>query len=118
MRAQLGARSRSLLREHPNAGAVQYGLIAEEVAKVYPELVIRDEAGVVQGVRYEELTPLLLSQSQQQQRKIDLQAAEIASFEQHQKMIESQLAQLRERSEAVQAVLSKLQRRDEQLTSR
>jgi hypothetical protein len=37
------------LKTQPN-GALQYGLIAEEVDKVYPELVIRDEAGKVQGV--------------------------------------------------------------------
>ena len=57
------------LKIDPN-GAIQYGLIAEEVTKVYPELVIRDEAGKIQGVRYEELAPMLLNQSQQQQREI------------------------------------------------
>ena len=42
------------LKSEPE-GAVQYGLIAEEVDKIYPELVIRDEAGRIQGVRYDEL---------------------------------------------------------------
>jgi hypothetical protein len=51
-------------------GAVQYGLIAEEVDKVYPELVIRDDAGKIQGVRYEELAPMLLNELQDQQRKV------------------------------------------------
>ena len=45
-------------------GAVQYGLIAEEVDKVYPELVIRDAKGAIQGVRYEELAPMLLGEMQ------------------------------------------------------
>jgi Chaperone of endosialidase len=54
-------------------GAVQYGLIAEEVAKVYPELVIRDEKGRIDGVRYDELAPMLLNEVQQQQQKIDAQ---------------------------------------------
>jgi hypothetical protein len=49
-------------------GARQYGLIAEEVAKVYPELVIRDEKGRIDGVRYDELAPMLLNEVQQQQR--------------------------------------------------
>jgi hypothetical protein len=31
-------------------GALQYGLIAEDVAKVYPELVIRNEAARIDGV--------------------------------------------------------------------
>jgi hypothetical protein len=45
-------------------GAVQYGLIAEEVAKVYPELVIRGESGRIDGVRYDELAPMLLNEMQ------------------------------------------------------
>jgi uncharacterized protein involved in exopolysaccharide biosynthesis len=51
-------------------GTRQYGLIAEEVAKVYPELVIRDETGRIDGVRYDELAPMLLNEVQQQQQKI------------------------------------------------
>jgi len=43
-------------------------LIAEEVARVYPELVIRDDSGKIQGVHYEELAPMLLSEVQRQQR--------------------------------------------------
>ena len=62
------------LKTNP-AGAVQYGLIAEEVAKVYPELVIRDDAGKIEGVRYEELAPLLLNEVQQQQHKLARQTA-------------------------------------------
>jgi hypothetical protein len=38
-----------LLKTDPK-GVVQYGLIAEEVAKVYPELVIRDENGRIDGM--------------------------------------------------------------------
>jgi hypothetical protein len=62
-------------------GAVQYGLIAEEVAKVYPELVIHDGNGRIDGVRYDELAPMLLNEMKQQRKemtgKIDAQAAEI-----------------------------------------
>lgn len=54
-------------------GAVQYGLIAEEVDKVYPELVIRDASGKIQGVRYDELAPMLLNEWQKQQRTIAAQ---------------------------------------------
>jgi hypothetical protein len=58
------------LKSEPN-GPVQYGLIAEEVARVYPELVIRDGLGKIQGVRYEELVPMLLNEAQQQRQEID-----------------------------------------------
>jgi hypothetical protein len=40
------------------------------VAKVFPELVIRDDAGTVQGVRYDELAPMLLNEVQQQAAEI------------------------------------------------
>jgi hypothetical protein len=76
--APIGARAEKLQQLRPVSfhlksdpkGAVQYGLIAEEVGKVYPELVIRDEAGRIQGVRYEELAPMLLSEMQQQAAEI------------------------------------------------
>jgi len=62
-------------------GTRQFGLIAEEVAKVYPELVIRNEKGRIDGVRYDELAPMLLNEIQQQHTqmtaKIDAQAAQI-----------------------------------------
>jgi hypothetical protein len=70
------------LKTEPH-GALQYGLIAEEVAKVYPELVIRDDKGRIYGVRYDELAPMLLNEVQQQQRKIAVQSETIA-FMQHQ----------------------------------
>jgi hypothetical protein len=57
------------LKNDPH-GTVQYGLIAEEVAKVYPELVIRGADGRIDGVRYEELAPLLLNLVQRQQAEI------------------------------------------------
>lgn len=48
----------------------QYGLIAEEVAKVYPELVIYNDQGGVEGVHYEALAPMLLNEVQRQQQEL------------------------------------------------
>jgi uncharacterized coiled-coil protein SlyX len=56
----------------------QYGLIAEEVDKIYPELVIRNPKGEIQGVRYEELAPMLLSEIQRQQKKISAEGARLS----------------------------------------
>jgi hypothetical protein len=67
-------------------GALQYGLIAEEVDKVYPELVIRDDTGKIQGVRYDELAPMLLNEMQQQQRITAAQTAEIRDLKQKQQI--------------------------------
>jgi hypothetical protein len=68
------------LKSDPN-GALQYGLIAEEVAKVYPELVIRNEQGRIDGVRYDELAPMLLNEVQQQQEKIAAMEQQLAQIQ-------------------------------------
>ena len=73
-------------------GAVQYGLIAEEVAKVYPELVIRDEAGKIQGVRYDELAPMLLNEVQQLKARVQRQDAQLQELRQ----LKQQLAELKQ----------------------
>ena len=48
---------------------LQYGLIAEEVAKVYPELVAYDNEGQPYTVRYENLASMLLNEVQKQYRR-------------------------------------------------
>jgi Chaperone of endosialidase len=48
----------------------QFGLIAEEVAKVAPALVIRDSAQQPYTVRYDAVNAMLLQQVQQQQQTI------------------------------------------------
>jgi hypothetical protein len=55
----------------------QYGLVAEEVAKVYPELVTYGANGKVETVRYLELTSMLLNELQKQTRQNQRQAAQI-----------------------------------------
>jgi hypothetical protein len=61
-------------------GVRQYGLIAEEVDQVYPELVIRDEKGKIQGVHYEELAPMLLSEVQKQRGELREQQATVKAL--------------------------------------
>jgi hypothetical protein len=78
------------LKSEPN-GAVQYGLVAEEVAKIYPELVIRDAAGNIQGVRYDELAPMLLNEVQQLQTKVRQMDAQLRNVE----SLEKDIAQLK-----------------------
>jgi hypothetical protein len=91
-------------------GEVQYGLIAEEVNKVYPELVIRDEHGVVQGVRYDELAPMLLNEVQQFEGQLAAQQAQLAQQK-------SELAELKRANELLQAILGKYAK-DEQVALR
>ncbi len=56
---------------------LQYGLIAEEVAEVYPGLIAHSTDGQVETVMYQFLPPMLLNEYQKQQRRIDAQATEI-----------------------------------------
>jgi hypothetical protein len=95
-------------------GVLQYGLIAEEVAKVYPELVIRNESGRIDGVRYDELAPMLLNEVQQQ-------AAEIRELKQQQKATAAHAEQLRDVQQqlaVMQATFAKLQVKDELVARR
>jgi hypothetical protein len=51
---------------------VQFGLIAEEVAEVFPELVVSDENGKPFTVKYHLLSSLLLNELQKQHRKVEV----------------------------------------------
>jgi hypothetical protein len=65
-------------------GTPQFGLIAEEVARVDPDLVVRDADHQVYSVRYDAVNAMLLDQVQKQQHTIDAQ----------QKMLEALAARL------------------------
>ncbi len=56
------------------------GLIAEEVAEVFPELALYDAEGRIESVAYQKLPVLLLNELQKQQATIDAQAAAIAAL--------------------------------------
>src|SRR5262245_24770939 len=57
-------------KDDASAAPRRFGLIAEEVATVYPELVTRTATGEVQTVKYQELIPMLLNELQRQQQEI------------------------------------------------
>lgn len=84
---------------------IEYGLIAEEVAKVYPDLVVQGADGKIQTVQYQKLTPMLLNELQkqhrlfeQQQQTIGQQAEAIEKLKRQQaetvQMLEKRLAAL------------------------
>lgn len=61
-------------------GLEQYGLIAEEVAEIYPELVVYDDEGHPFAIRSQLLDPLLLNEVQKQHRSIEAQRTEIENL--------------------------------------
>jgi hypothetical protein len=56
------------------------GLIAEEVNRVEPLLVTRDSAGEVRGVKYDQLSVVLINAVREQQRQIERQQSQIAQL--------------------------------------
>jgi hypothetical protein len=58
-----------------NTNALQFGLIAEQVADVNPDLVVRDNSGELVTVRYDAVNAMLLNEFLKEHRKVqDLQA--------------------------------------------
>ena len=86
----------------------QFGLIAEQVEKVNPDLVVRGEDGKVMTVRYEAVNAMLLNEFLKAHRKLEEQQTTIA---QQQKQIEAQhatAAQQRKQIEALTATVRKV----------
>ena len=75
---------------------VQYGLIAEEVAEIYPQLVTFDNEGLPYTVRYDALTPLLLNELQKHGQTIATQEAELVELRATKARVEQQEAIVRE----------------------
>src|SRR4030095_11015720 len=78
-------------KEREGEGIPQFGLVAEEVAKVNPDLVARDEAGKPYTVHYEAVNAMLLNEFLKEHRKVEALEATVAA---QQKGFESQIAAL------------------------
>src|SRR5262249_10984910 len=64
-------------KELDSDGIPQFGLVAEDVEKVNPDLVARDEQGKPYTVRYEAVNAMLLNEFRKAHRKIEQQEAKI-----------------------------------------
>ena len=87
-------------------GRTQYGVIAEEVAEVAPDLVFRDNNGDVSTERFEQIGMMLLNEFLKEHRKV--QALE-ATFAQQQKGMEILTAQLKEQTAQIEKVSTQLE---------
>ena len=61
----------SFLYKSDSKATQRFGLIAEDVAKVNPDLVVRDRKGEIYSVRYEAVNAMLLIQFLKEHRKVD-----------------------------------------------
>ena len=72
--------------------ALQYGLIAEEVARLYPEMVGYDKDGQPSSVKYQMLAPMLLNEVQKQAERDRQQTEKIRSLEERLAALEALLS--------------------------
>ena len=100
-------------------GIPQFGLVAEEVEEVNPDLVVRDRDGKVNTVRYEAVNAMLLNEFLKEHRKVEeLQvritelnsrvAKQEALAAQQQKSFQSKLAEQDKQIEALTSGLEKV----------
>jgi hypothetical protein len=87
------------------AGIPQFGLVAEQVEKVNPDLVARDEEGKPYTVRYEAVNAMLLNEFLKEHRKVEEQGATI---EQLRKDFQSRLSAQQKQIETLTTGLQKV----------
>ena len=62
------------------ATPIQYGLIAEEVAAIYPDVVVYNDAGQPETVQYRKVNAMLLNEVQRQHRQIEAQQEQLEAL--------------------------------------
>jgi Chaperone of endosialidase len=94
-------------------GIPQFGLVAEQVEKVNPDLVARDTDGKVYTVRYEAVNAMLLNEFLKEHRKVEELKSTVAKQEataaQQQKEIKALTASLKEQASQIQKVSDNLE---------
>jgi hypothetical protein len=86
-------------------GTPQFGLIAEEVAEINPDLVVRDEDGEIYSVRYEAVNAMLLNEFLKEHKTVQEQGATIAELK---KEIAALTATVKEQAAQIQKVSAQL----------
>jgi trimeric autotransporter adhesin len=82
-------------------GTRQLGLVAEEVEKVNPDLVVRDKEGKPYSVRYDQVNAMLLNEFLKEHRKNEAHQRQI---EKQQEQINALAAQLKQQAALIQKV--------------
>jgi hypothetical protein len=77
-------------------GARQFGMVAEEVEEVLPELVVHGPSGEAETVLYHEMPAMLVNELQKQQKRIEFQEDEIAALRARLAALEAQRPIVRE----------------------
>ena len=98
-------------------GIPQFGLVAEQVEKVDPDLVVRGEDGKVKTVRYEAVNAMLLNEFLKEHRRVEEQKSTIdqlkATVAKQQEAFGSKIVQQQKQIEALTATMRKVSERVE-----
>src|SRR6266545_4703047 len=104
-------------KELDPAGRSQFGLVAEEVEEVNPDLVVRDKEGQVYSVRYDQVNGMLLNEFLKEHKKVEEQQATITELKCDFQMVSAQQqneiqilgAQLKEQATQIQRVSAQVE---------
>jgi hypothetical protein len=100
-------------------GTAQFGLVAEEVAKVNPDLVVRDNEGKPYSVRYDQVNAMLLNEFLKEHRKVQEQEVMIAQLSVNARRQETrageQQAAIAQQQKQIEALTAGLQKVSAQL---
>ena len=78
-------------KEIDPTGRAQFGLVAEDVEKVNPDLVVRDKDGKPYSVRYEQVNAMLLNEFLKEHRKVEKLEATGADLAGELRQVEAQM---------------------------
>src|SRR5207249_2535963 len=111
--AILGLKPVTFQLKSDSKGTPQFGLIAEEVAQVNPDLIVRDDKGEIYTVRYEAVNAMLLNEFLKEHRKVEEQEATISELKstvaQQQEGMKVFAATLKEQASQIQKVSAQLE---------
>ena len=93
----------------------QFGLIAEEVAEVNPDLVVRDQNGEIYSVRYDQVNAMLLNEFLKEHRRVEELKSEMA---QQRKDFEAAISLQQKETEALIARLNEQEARIQKVSAR
>jgi septal ring factor EnvC (AmiA/AmiB activator) len=93
-------------------------LIAEEVAEVNPDLVVRDEKGEIYTVRYDAVSAMLLNEFLKEHRKVEEQQTTIEQLKSNAAKQEANVAQLKDEGTSHEATIRNLEKAMETLIAR
>ena len=86
---------------------LQYGLIAEEVAKVYPDMVAYDKDGQPYTVKYQYLAPMLLNELQKQHAVVAVQQDVIKAQQGQIESLQTQNLEFQQRLSRLEALIGR-----------